>query len=200
MHLYMVGASPYARKVRAVAVALGLADRLKLVIANPHERPAELIAENPLSKVPTLVTDDGEAIPDSLTICEYLTSLVPGQDILPFEPGPARRNILHRHNLAHGIMDCAVIRRVESLKAPDPDRIAWIERQRATIRRVLDWFEAAPELGGPMTLDRLSLAVALGFLDFRFPDEGWREGRPRLAAWQMKAEALPALAETKPFE
>ena len=200
MKLYMVGASPYARKVRAVAVTLGLADRIDIVIANPHERPAELVAQNPLSKVPTLVTDDGEAIIDSLSICEYLAALADGQQVIPFTPGPARRRILHRHALAHGVMDCGVIRRVESLKTPEPDRLAWMERQKATIFRVLDWFEALGDLDGPMTLDRLTLAAALGFLDFRFPGDGWREGRPRLTAWQDAAETLPALATTQPFE
>jgi glutathione S-transferase len=196
----MVGASPYVRKVRAVAVALDLADRLELVIANPHDRPATLVDLNPLSKVPTLLTDNGEAIVDSLSICEYLASLVPGQTIIPFTPGPHRRAIMQRYDLAHGIMDCAVIRRVESLRAQEPDRIAWCERQRATIARVLDRFETAGELDGPMTLDRLTLAAALGFLDFRFPDEGWRTDRPALTAWYARAATLPALRETEPFE
>ncbi|UUX49267.1 glutathione S-transferase family protein [Nisaea acidiphila] len=199
MKLFMVGASPYARKVRAVGVTLGLTDGIEIVIANPHERPAELLRHNPLSKVPTLVADDGEAIVDSLSICEYLCSLVEGQTVLPVSPGPERRRILFRHDLAHGVMDCGVVRRVESLKAEEPDRMDWMARQVATIGRVLDWFEASDALHGPMTLDRLTLASALGFLDFRFPDDGWRNSRPRLSDWYAEAAKLPALAETEPF-
>lgn len=199
MKLFMVGASPYARKVRAVAVTLGLAERIEIVIANPHERPADLLRHNPLSKVPALVADEGEAIIDSLSICEYLCSLVEGQSVLPFTPGPERRRILFRHDLAHGVMDCGVIRRVESLKTKEPDREDWMARQFATTGRVLDWFEASDALHGPMTLDRLTLAAALGFLDFRFPDDGWRDGRPRLTEWHAEAAKLPALAETEPF-
>lgn len=199
MKLYMVGASPYARKVRAVAVSLGLAERLELVIANPHERPEPLVALNPLSRVPTLLTDDGETVIDSLNICEYLAALVPGQSVIDFRPGPSRRKMLHRHALAHGVMECGVILRVESLKAVESDRTEWMQRQQTTIARVLDVFETDPVLEGPMTLDRLTLACALGFLDFRFPEEGWRIGRPRLAGWQARAETLPALSETRPF-
>ena len=199
MKLFMVGASPYARKVRAVAVTLGIAERIELVIANPHERPPELVRHNPLSKVPTLVTDDETAVIDSLSICEYLAEQVEGQTVLPFTPGEERRQILFRHDLAHGIMDCAVIRRVESLKAEEPDRVDWMARQVATIGRVLDWFEGSDQLDGPMTLDRLTLAAALGFLDFRFPDDGWRSGRPRLTRWYEAAARLPALSETQPF-
>ena len=204
MQLYMVGASPFARKVRAVGMALGLADRLEIVKSNPHERPPVLVAQNPLSKVPTLVTDEGEAIPDSLMICEYLASLVPGQTVLPLAPGPARRAVMHRHVLANGIMDCGVTRRVESLKASEPDRLATMERQKATIIRVLDWFEAPGRIDGPaegaMTLDGLTLAAALGYLDFRFPGDGWRDKRSRLTAWYAAAQKRPEISQTRYFD
>jgi len=199
MKLFMVGASPFARKVRAAAVELGLQERLELVHANPHERPVELVSRNPLSRVPTLVTDAGEVIADSFPICEFLASLVEGQGLLPTKPGAARRAVLFRYTLAHGVMECAVTRRVESLKAPEPDRIAWMDRQAATIGRALDWFEASEALDGPHSLDRLTLAAALAYLDFRFPDDGWRDGRPRLAGWQEAAEAWRAMATTRYF-
>ena len=199
MKLYMVGASPYARKVRAAAVALGLEDRLEIVIANPHERPADLVGLNPLSKVPTLVTDDGTPLADSYAICEHLARLVPGQTLIPLAPGPDRDAFLQRHALGHGLMDCGVIRRVEGLKTPEPDRLDWMARQQATIARVLDRIEAEDPLPDRQRLDDLTLAAALGFLDFRFPDEGWRTARPRLAAWHRAAETWPAMARTRPF-
>lgn len=199
MKLYMVGASPYARKVRASAVALELADHIEIVIANPHERPDALLKVNALSKVPTLITDEGEAIFDSLCICEYLNgiaarpSLVPADDI-------SRRGVLQRHALGHGVMDCAVTRRLESQRAKDADRDEWVNRQIGTIGRVLDWFEECDDLDGPFTLDRITLAAALSFLDFRFPDDGWRNNRPRLANWHSRMEELPPMSETRPFQ
>lgn len=199
MKLFMVGASPYARKVRAAAIQLGLESQLDMVVANPHHRPPELVAVNPLSKVPTLVDDQGFSHTDSLAICEYLDSLSDRFDLLP-KTGEARHRALFRHALAHGIMDCAVIRRVESLKAKEADRDSWMDRQKQTIVRIADYFEGDNALDGPPTLDRLTLAAALGFLDYRFPDDAWRNGRPRLTAWYEEMAKTPPLAETQPYD
>ena len=43
--------------------------------ANPVERDPEIIASNPLGKVPTFFTDDGAVLYDSRVICEYLNEL-----------------------------------------------------------------------------------------------------------------------------
>lgn len=199
MKLFMVGASPFARKVRAAAEQLHLSNRIELVIANPHERPPELLEQNPLSKIPTLVDDNGNVHIDSYAICEYLDSLSSRFDLIPLA-GRQRHDVQYRHALAHGVMDCAVIRRVESLKAEDEDRAAWMRRQALTIGRVLNWFEENATLDGPSTLDRLTLGAALGFLDFRFPEDGWREERPKLAKWFEAYEETPPMATTQPFE
>lgn len=199
MQLYMVGASPYARKVRAAAEQLGLSDRFEIIIANPHHRPPELVAKNPLSKIPTLVDADGHAHCDSYAICEYLDAQTDAFDLIP-ATGQPRQEVQFRHSLAHGIMECAVIRRLESLRATEKDRAAWMKRQSLTIGRVLDWFEVDASLDGPSTLDRLTLGAALGFLDFRFPEDAWRENRPRLAKWFETYEQTPPMAKTRPFE
>lgn len=199
MQLFMVGASPYARKVRASAEFVGLGDTLEIKTANPHTCPPELVEKNPLSKVPTLVTEDGEVIFDSFCICEYLDQRGGPNALLPAD-GRSRRDTLQRHALAHGVMDCAVTRRLEGLRRKDPDRDAWVDRQIGTIGRVLDYFEASGALDGPMTLDRITLAAALEFLDFRFPDDGWRADRPRLTAWLKLVSARPEMVKTQPYE
>lgn len=179
----MVGASPYARKVRVVAAERGLLDDISTVHANPHQRPPELVAANPLSKVPTLVADDGTVHIDSLSICFYLDSLGDHPPLVDIA-GPSRWSVLHRHALANGVMDCAVIRRVESQLASEPDREAWMDRQRQTIERTLDRFEETiGEWAGGIAVDTLTLACALAYLDFRFPDEGWRDKRAAMATW-----------------
>ena len=69
--------SPFVRKVMIAAHELGVADRLETVrtVVAMSEPNLELLADNPLGKIPTLVLDDGTALYDSLTICEYLDSL-----------------------------------------------------------------------------------------------------------------------------
>jgi len=43
----------------------------------------------------------------------------------------------------------------------------------------------------------MSVVAALGYADWRHPDDGWRDGRPKLAAWYKKMEGRSAVAETK---
>ena len=78
MKLFYSPTSPYVRKVMACAMAAGVQGQITKVPANPWDSPAELLAQNPLSKVPCLVTDDGVALFDSPVICEYLDSVGAG--------------------------------------------------------------------------------------------------------------------------
>lgn len=199
MQLFMVGASPYARKVLAAAVEHGLDDRIERVHANPHHLPAELLALNPLSKVPTLLLEDGTVLYDSTAICHF-DSVGTGPKLLP-DAAPARLEVLRRHALAHGILDAAVTRRVEGWRAPEPDRLAALAKQREVCGRALDAFEAEVErFAPPFTLDQLTLGCGLGFLDFRFPTDQWREGRPRLTRWFEAVASRPCLSSTMPYD
>jgi glutathione S-transferase len=195
--LYMVGASPFARKVRVLAAERGILDDIEIVIANPHERPPELVAINPLSKVPTLVDDDGTAHVDSLPICIYLDTLG-GREALVLRDGPDRFPVLQRHAFAHGVMEASVTRRVESLRAVEADRAAWMDRQLQSTNRTLDRFEqTADDLTDSATIDALTLACALSYLDFRFPQDEWRASRPRLADWHAAISERPSLRATE---
>jgi glutathione S-transferase len=192
----MVSASPYARKVLVAAAERGLRDRIEVIRANPHERPPNLVVANPLSKVPTLVADDGSVHIDSLAICLFLDSLGDHEPLVPLQ-GPDRWPVLYRHGLAHGVMDCSVTRRMESLRASEPDRLAWMERQRDTTDRVLDWFEGDVKTGvEEVSIDTVALACALSYLDFRFPNDNWRDERPRLTAWHERFETRPSMRAT----
>ena len=53
-------------------------------------------------------------------------------------------------------------------------------------------------LGGPVTMAHIALGVVLGYLDFRHDNRDWRQGRPRLAAWEKAFAARPSMAETLP--
>ena len=196
MKLFMVGASPYARKVLVFATERGLRDRIEPVIANPHERPPELVEANPLSKVPTLIADDGSVHVDSLAICFYLDTLGDAPPLALLE-GPDRWPVMQGHAFANGIMDAAVTRRMESLRAAEPDRLAWMERQHKTITRVLDRFEATDRLSDEPRLDTITLACALSYLDFRFADDPWRHGRPLLADWHARFEERPSMQQSR---
>lgn len=194
MRIHYSAASPYVRKCVAVALHHGLP--LERVPSNPHLSPDHLLADNPLSKVPSLVTDEGLALNDSPIICEYLDHIGAGPKLFP-APGPARWKALAMAALADGILDAAVGRRMSSQLPQDEARQKYDARQKAAITRALDALETG-ELSGPLDIGRLGVVCALGYLDFRFGHEDWRPGRPRLAAFYEAQMKNPIFAETAP--
>ena len=198
MKLHHSPASPYVRKVRICAITRGLDSRIKLVPCNPNTSPAALLADNPLSKVPTLVTEDGVALFDSPVICEYLDSL---GDALPMFPahGAARWRALKLQAMGDGILDACVPRRMEMQRPQDEGRAGVVARMRAAVERTLDALEADPPHKA-VDIGSIAVACALGYLDFRFPQQPWRQTRPRLAAWFEEFSQDPAVAATAPKE
>ena len=196
MKLAYSPASPYVRKVMACAIARGLEGRIEKWTIGTTD-PA-LLAVNPLSKVPTLVTDDGVALYDSPVICEYLDSLGDVKRLYP-APGPARWTALRRAALGDGIMDASQPRRREIALPQDEGRVGYIDLQRGKVARAMEVLEAeADSLSGLATIGEITIGCALGYLDFRFPHEPWRPGHPKLEAWYARAVTLPPLAGTVP--
>jgi len=192
--------SPYVRKVTVTAHETGLHDRIERVPTVTTDPASGLAKDNPLGKVPTLITDAGESLIDSPVICEYLDSLHKGSKLVP--AGPARWTALRREALADGILDAAVSRMQESRRPANEQSPAWIEKQKTVIGRALDAFEVeADRLGDPagaVDIGQITIAVALGYLDFRFAGDDWRKGRPRLAAWYERFSRRPAMVATVP--
>ena len=196
MKLAYSAASPYVRKVTACAIARGLNDkieRLKIGTTDPA-----LLPLNPLSKVPTLVTDDGTSIYDSPVICEYLDSIGTAPRLIP-AAGPARWKALVQESLADGILDATQPRRRELALPLDDGRKGYIALQQGKVKEALAALEKQAEtLGMLTTVGEITIGCALGYLDFRFASEPWRPGHPRLDAWYAKVVKLPPLAQTMP--
>jgi glutathione S-transferase len=199
MILRYSGGSPYARKVRVVAFECGLADRLQGIASHPWRAPDDLKALNPLGKIPTLVTDDGLVLFDSPVICEYLDSLHAGPKLVPAE-GPARWIARRTEALGDGVMDAAVLWRVEITQRKEQGQLAdWVQRQEGAIARTLDALEQDPgAFAGSLTIGPIAVACALGYLDFRFGFLDWRKTRPRLAGWFEDFSKRPSMVATAP--
>jgi glutathione S-transferase len=127
----------------------------------------DLMPENPLAKIPTLVLDDGTVLYDSQVVCEYLDHLGGGRRLIP-PPGPARWLELQRHALADGFLDLLILWRNERDK-PQP------------LPALLDAFAESP-----VGIAQITIATAGAYMDFRFADLGWRERCPRPSAWQLR--------------
>jgi len=202
MKLFYAAASPFVRKVLVVAAELGIDDRIERINAptTPMKADAALAEANPVAKLPTLLTDEGEALYDSGVICEYLAAEAGNATMLP-PGGAARWAVLRLHALANGLLDAAVLRRYEAAMRPEDKQWAdWSEGQRLKVERALDELErTADTLGREPTLGAIAVACGLGYLDFRFAHEDWRQGRPKLAAWYDGGWAKrPSMAATVP--
>lgn len=188
--------SPYVRKAMACAIQRGIDDRIE-PWRDAGKDPA-LVRRNPLSKIPTLVTEDGMSLYDSPVVCEYLDSIGDAPKLFP-AVGPARWNALRQQALGDGIMDATQPRRREIALPLDEGRRAYIEIQQGKVSRAIDELEAeASKLGALSTIGEITIACALGYLDFRYPNEPWRPGHPKLEAWYARVAAMPAMARTAP--
>jgi len=199
MKLHYNPASPYVRKVRVMALETGLMGDIELALVTllPTDPDENVNADNPIGKIPALVRDDGEALYDSRVICEYLDDRHDGTPMFP-EKGEARWTAIRRQALADGILDAAVGTRYETFLRPEALRWSdWVDGQLSKIRRALDVLESEA-LGDSVDIGTISVACALGYLDFRYPDEGWRDTRPSLAAWYESFAARPSMTETVP--
>ena len=201
MKLRYSAASPYVRKVMVVAHETGQTDKIELIaptVAPVTENP-EMARENPLMKVPTLVTDEGEALYDSPVICEYLDSLHGGPTLFPAS-GPARWKALRLQALGDGALDAALLARYELVLRPEALRWNdWLDGQMRKVRQSLDALEAdRGALSGPLTIGTIAVGCALGYLDFRFGNENWRAKRPNLASWFEEFSRRPSMQATVP--
>ena len=198
MKLYCSKTSPYARKVRIAIEELGLADQVDEIIADPFNPPAELLAANPLSKIPTLVTDRGEALPDSALILDYLTHRKTG--LATLARGAKRWETLRRTQLADGVIDAAVAIVTEKKRPESIHYIPFLDRQTATIRRALDTLNVDAGLLALQNpgLCEITCGAALGYLDFRLPYVEWRKDREALANWYTVFAQRPSMQKTTP--
>ena len=195
MKLHYASASPYVRKVVASAHELGLADQLSHApAANPtmptHRNPA-IAADNPLSKVPTLVLADGEQLYDSIVICEYLDALAGGHRLFPAD-GMARWRALRLNALADGIADAGVSIRLERVRPEAKLWDTWIEGQLFKIEGAADLLEQRADWQEGFTIGHIALACALQWLSFREIVD-LRPGRPE-APCLARRDAGAALA------
>lgn len=201
MKLFFSPASPYVRKVMVVAHETGQADRIEHLpsAAGPVQRDRTIVAKNPIGKVPTAYLDDGRVLYDSRVICEYLDAQSKGAKVFP-AAGPARWDALTEQALGDGLLDAALLIRYEDNMRPEALRWdGWRGGQMEKIVSCLEVIEtSAPKLGQDPTIGTITIGCALGYLDFRFPDLGWRKGRDAAAAWFETFGQRPSMAATQP--
>lgn len=201
MKLYYSGASPYVRKVMVTAIETGLDKKIEQVPAavTPVKPNADIARDNPLMKVPTLVTDGGEVLFDSRVICEYLDSLHDGRRLIPVSGGD-RWRVLRLQALGDGILDAGLLTRYEQVLRPAERQWSdWLSGQTTKVMQGLDLLEKDSEqLSGPINLGQIAVACALGWLEFRKPAGDIRGGRTKLFNWYDEFLKRPSMQATLP--
>jgi len=201
MKLHWSPRSPFVRKVMIVCHEAGLVDRLPLVRTMVAMKAVnkELLFDNPLSKIPTLVLDDGTPLYDSVVICEYLDSLHQGPHLFPTEP-EAKWAALRRHALGDGLLDLLILWRNEREREHPAD--AFLEAFRTKFEATLDHLEQ--DADGLATtafgIGHVAIGCGLSYIDFRFPDLDWRRDHPRIAAWHASFSERPSVRATEARE
>lgn len=198
MQLFYSPTSPFVRKSIIVAKILGCYERILLLdsAAHPIQRDQNILKNNPLAQVPTLITNEGEALFDSKVICEYLNDLYHGT---LFGNDENKWNILKEHCVADGIMSTTVQLRIETQIRPTA--LVWEDLANGYLDKIktsLHYFEQHDEaLLRHLNIAQITLACALAYLDFRFPDVDWRKSSPKLTKWFTQFSQHSFMKETE---
>ncbi len=198
MKLHWSPKSPYVRKVMVCAHELGCVQDIALirsVAAMLKPNPA-IMQDNPLNKIPTLVLDDGRTLFDSRVICEFLNARK-GGELFP-KDGPAQWQSLRWQALGDGLLDALILWRNEREKTPPLAMLmtAFQTKTMATLKQLETECHALEKAS--FSIGSISIACALGYLDFRFDELAWRSHAPLLAAWFKTVSDRPSLRATEP--
>jgi len=194
LKLYGSPISPFSRKAMVIARELDL----KLEILPRPDNVEEFRRINPLGKIPALALNDGSVLFDSPVICEYLNQLgggkfFPGNSIWRSNTGKWKSLTLQA--LGDGLADAAVAVMGENRQAaPNESHIA---RHRAALTAALDMLEKVKFSEVP-TIGEISVACALGYIEFRKLELDWRASRPKLGAWYDKFCEFASMRATAP--
>ncbi len=125
MKLHWSPRSPFVRKVNIVLAECGLVDqveRVRSIAAFAAPPNPEILKDNPLGKIPVLITEDGQKLFDSRVICEYLILRAGREDLLPADPDV---RILHLRwqALADGLTDILLLWRTERGRGDHADPV-----------------------------------------------------------------------------
>lgn len=186
MKLHWSPRSPFVRKVMITLAEKDLQSKVDCIPATVMMAgPANLdvLKDNPLGKIPALVLDDGRTVFDSRVICGYLDDIGSGARLIP-DTIDARLACQRREALGDGLLDLLLLWRTE-LGRGGHANIAMCGGFEDKVRAAMAQLERDAEdlVAEPFGLGHISVVCALGQLDFRYPDCGWRDAHPKLAGW-----------------
>jgi glutathione S-transferase len=199
MKIYGDLISPFVRMTIVTAHEVGLSDKVEHVAerTNPTQVNPRLAALSPIGKIPILETGHGHGIYDSRVIIEYLCHVAGNSTLIP-DDGVKRFKVLTLQAQGQAMADAAVAYRYEV--AARPQGLQWQDWMTRTITRInaaaddieVSWMDSLADV----TVGSIAVGVALSYIDIRMPDFGWRNGRPKLAAWHEGFSQRESMVKT----
>lgn len=198
MKLFHTANSPYARRPRLAIRVFDMMGQVEEVDVAPLNAPDNILySYGPGAKVPALLTDSGAFLCESLIITRHLDEASGGK----FYPkgDAARGEAMQIEGVASLLMDSLFGRSHEKRRDPGEQSPAEIEKEAARAARCYDALEGlVDKFGSDLHMGTVTVITSLGYADGRHPDDGWRDGRPKITAWYEEMMKQPAMAETKP--
>ena len=181
MKLYYSKTSPYSRKVLVLAYELEIVNSMEVIPVSPFEDPLELLKNNPLCKIPTLVLSNGDSIYDSPVIAEYLQRDFGNKPTLSLESYVSQQRL---EALADGMMDATFSLVMERRRPEEQCSSFWQRRWEGAILRSIAEFERQYiDEAGQWHLGSIAMACALDYLAFRIPENDWKQQHSKTKAW-----------------
>lgn len=200
MKLLYTPNSPYARKVRIVALEKHIDFELQEVVLADADCPVKNY--NPLGKVPVLVLDDNDSVYDSKVIVEYLDNRAPGTHLIP-QDNTSKMIARRWESLADGICDAAIAAMLESRREPAQQSQANIDKQLSKVLLGLEVLNLDITkkkwcVNETFSLADIALGCMLGYIDLRFKHLQWQDKFPNLAKHYSVLIKRPSFKQTMP--
>ncbi len=198
--LYTVN-SPYARKVRIVALEKHIDLKLEIVeLGDPNSLVKKY---NPLGKIPVLVLNEDEALYDSRVIVEYLDARTPVTKLVPSE-NALRIAVIRWEALADGICDAAVATMIEKRKSENHQSEAYIAKHLTKVSAGLEQLNKDINkkkwcVNETFSLADVSVGCMLGYIDLRFKYLNWQSRYPNLFKHYTILSKRPSFKNTRPI-
>lgn len=193
MQLLYTKRSPYARKVQVMVLEKNIP--LELVEEDLLKKSPNLLAANPLGKIPALILDNGQSLFDSPVICEYIDSLNDAPILIPTKQ---RFTVLRWQALADGLMDGTVAMYLEKIRHPLDFNPKFLQNQEKNCALVLQYCEEHLEELANFSLASIAVACAVDYINFRAPHLNVEGMYPKLQAWLADIAKRPSMQATIP--
>jgi len=193
MKLLYTKRSPYARKVRVIALEKNIS--LELVDEDLQKKSQRLLSANPLGKVPTLVLDDGTTVFDSPVICQYLDGLHDKPIMIP-RNASERIEVLKWEAFADDLMTAAINLYMEKVRHPNDFHKDFTAALGKNILSAYGYIEKNLPKLKKFNLAPIAVTSAIGYIHFRLPHLKARGAT--LSQWFEEISKRPSMAQTIP--